>query len=292
MATRGPAPSSTPPARDGIGRRGFIVAAGALALVAPHGSGGQRVAEQALDYHLFLPSGRRRGPLLVLVHGVSTRPATLIELMASEAAERRTALMTPDFHDEEFDNYQRLGSAREPLESARALVAALGEAAGRIGAAPGPVDLMGFSGGAQFVHRFALFFPHLVRRLVIAAPGWFTMIDDGQPYPYGTAPSPVSEGLKPETAAFLRLPKLVAVGADDTERDAQLRTGRVDRQGRNRLERARNWVAHANAEAAKRGLGRNARLEVLPRTAHSVAQAVRRGGLAEKMFDFLADPAS
>ena len=147
-----------------INRRGFIAAAGAIALVAPKSSGGRRVAAPPLKYHLFLPAADSRRPLLVLVHGVSTEPETLVELLAVEAARHGRPLMTPHFADDVFDDYQRLGPVVSPLESARALVTALAEAFKRMGVAQAPVDLMGFSGGAQFVHRFGLFFPKLVRR--------------------------------------------------------------------------------------------------------------------------------
>jgi pimeloyl-ACP methyl ester carboxylesterase len=267
-------------------RRGFIGAASALALIAPRSSGGKNVAGPPLKYHLFLPASDSAKPLLVLVHGVSTKPETLIELLAVDAAEHGRPLMTPDFDDDVFDEYQRLGSSKAPLESARALVAALGQAFTRIGRPQAPVDLMGFSGGAQFVHRFGLFFPKMVRRLVISSPGWYTWLDEKEPYPYGVAPSAQSENLTPDVAAFLRLPKLVTVGEDDTKRDVQLRTGRADAQGRTRLERARHWVDHVNEQAERRG-GVRTRLEVLANTPHSVTRAVRKGGLGRKMFNFL-----
>jgi pimeloyl-ACP methyl ester carboxylesterase len=274
-------------ARQGgeFNRRGFIAAASALALVAPRSSGGKSVAGPALKYHLFLPASDTRKPLLVLVHGVSTKPEMLIELLAVDAAKHGRPLMTPNFHDS-FDEYQRLGSPEAPLESARALVAALGEAFKRVGQPQAPVDLMGFSGGAQFVHRFGLFFPKMVRRIVISSPGWYTWLDDKEPYPYGTGPSAASENLTPDVLAFLKLPKLVTVGEDDTERDSQLRTGKVDVQGRTRLQRAHRWVDHINEQAERRG-GVRTQLEILPKTPHSVARAVRRGGLGRKMFSFL-----
>ena len=270
-------------------RRAFIGTAAAIGLFAMLDAGVGRVADRSLAYHLFLPSGDGQKPLLVMVHGVSTDPATLIELTARRAAEHRTPLMAPDFHGDELEGYQRLGDSELPLLAARALANALAEAARRLGNAPGPVNLMGFSGGGQFVHRFALFFPQLVRRLVIGAPGWYTYLDADEPYPYGTGASRARGDHEPNVPEFLKIPKLVAVGERDVERDDQLRTGRVDEQGRNRLERARRWVAHVNTLSSRAGLGERAALAVLPRTGHSVSQAMRQGGLAQRMFDFLED---
>jgi pimeloyl-ACP methyl ester carboxylesterase len=270
-------------------RRAFIGTAAAIGLFAMLDAGVGRVAERSLAYHLFLSSGEPGRPLLVMVHGVSTHPATLIELAARPAAEHRTPLMAPDFHADELEGYQRLGDSELPLLAARALENALAEVAHRPGIPAGKVDLMGFSGGAQFVHRFALFFPQLVRRAVIAAPGWYTYLEGDEPYPYGTGASRARGGLEPNVAEFLKIPKLVAVGERDVERDRQLRTGRVDGQGRNRLERARRWVDHVNRLSSRAGLGERAALAVLPRTGHSVSQAMRQGGLAERMFEFLGD---
>lgn len=270
-------------------RRAFIGTAAAIGLFAMLDAGVGRVAERSLAYHLFLSSGDAQRPLLVMVHGVSTHPATLIELAARRAAEHRTPLMAPDFHAEELEGYQRLGDSELPLLAARALENALVDAARLPGIPAGPVDLMGFSGGAQFVHRFALFYPQLVRRIVVAAPGWYTYLDGDEPYPYGTGASSARGGLEPNVAEFLKIPKLVAVGERDVERDRQLRTGRVDEQGRNRLERARRWVEHVNTLSSRAGLGERTSLAVLPRTGHSVSQAMRQGGLAHRMFEFLGE---
>ena len=36
------------------------------------------------------------------------------------------------------------------------------------------INLFGFSGGAQFAHRYAMAHPGSVNALVLTAPGWFT----------------------------------------------------------------------------------------------------------------------
>lgn len=246
----------------------------------------------ALAFHLFSPPSERPRPLLVTVHGVSTHPMTMIELMARAAADHGTSLMAPHFDDERFDDYQRLGSAPQPLQSADALAATLAGASQRTLSSAGKIDIMGFSGGAQFAHRFALFFPQLVRRVVIVSPGWYTFLDGKEPFPYGIGPAPLSRDRIPDLDAFLRIPKLVAVGELDTRRDAQLRRGRADAQGWTRLERAQRWVAHINEQSVQRGISARATLEMLPRTGHSVTEAVRKGGLADKMFSFLRHEAA
>jgi len=211
----------------------------------------------------------------------------MIELMARAAARHETSLMAPHFADERFDDYQRLGSASRPFQSADALAAVLADAGRRTLSSAGKIDIMGFSGGAQFAHRFAMFFPQLVRRVIIASPGWYTYLDRGEPFPYGIGPSEQSLNRMPDVDAFLRIPKLVAVGQLDTRRDAQLRRGKADAQGRTRLERAQRWVAHINEQSVQRGISARATLETIPGARHSVTEAVRRGGLADTIFSFL-----
>ena len=53
------------------------------------------------------------------------------------------------------------------------------------GAAAGPFYLFGFSGGAQFAHRYVLAHPDRVAAAGIGAAGWYTFPDSATPYPYG-----------------------------------------------------------------------------------------------------------
>lgn len=240
--------------------------------------------------HLYMPA-RPRHPLLVLVHGLSTPPERLIEYAIGHAARHGVPLLAPDFSAVEFAGYQRLKGRGDGLGAARALRYAAETVIVRHGLASQRFDLMGFSAGAQFAHRFALHFPLLIRRLIVASAGWHTYLDRALDYPLGVksdAGAPSDEDLD----AFLGLPILVAAGEKDIERDKHFRTDpEMDRrQGQNRLERARGWFEHLAEETLKRGLQDRRALHILPNSGHSLKQAVREGGLMDRSFDFLLEP--
>lgn len=243
-----------------------------------------------LPYHLYMPA-RPQAPLLVLVHGVSTRPARLIEYASALAARHGVPLLAPDFSGDAFAGYQRVKGRDGRMDAARALRLAVNEVCIRHGLASDRFDLMGFSAGAQFAHRFALHFPASVRRAVVASAGWYTYLDRTLAYPQGVGTDEGAPGA-PDPEAFLRLPILVAVGEKDTERGENLRTSPdLDRrQGAHRFERACRWFDHLSEEALKRGVADQFEFCVLPKTGHSLKEAVRHGGLMGRSFDFLLRP--
>ena len=147
-------------------------------------------------------------------------------------------------------------------------------------------ELFGYSGGAQFAHRFAMLHPHLLRRLSLAAAGWYTF-PDAAPFPYGLGPRG-AEGTdwgamaSARLAEFLALAATVVVGEDDDRPDEHTRRGEaIDRQqGTNRRARAGAWVAALGRAAAVRGLPAPAlRLRVLPGSGHDFTECMERGGL-------------
>jgi pimeloyl-ACP methyl ester carboxylesterase len=242
-----------------------------------------------LQYHLFVPAGRAHGPLVVLVHGLRTDPAKLLHAVLPLAARQGVTVMAPDFTKAAFNGYQRLGGSGGPLHAALALRVAVAAVQRQVGAVSSRFDLVGFSGGAQFAHRFAMWYPEHVRRLVIASAGWYTYLDPKQRYPYGVAPGWKSTGPAARVDEFLRVPILVTVGERDVERDRHLRTagGLDSRQGEHRLERARRWVDHLAREALGKGIESRVEFALLPKTGHSLRHAVKRGRLGEVAFDFL-----
>jgi pimeloyl-ACP methyl ester carboxylesterase len=112
--------------------------------------------------------------------------------------------------------------------------------------------LFGFSGGGQFAHRYALFYPRRVARQVLGAPGWYTFPDPEHRYPLGlrTAP-PEWPKLTFNPGRFLRIPTLVLVGEHDNRRDRELnRTRQVDvHQGLDRMERAPTTPTRATSQS-------------------------------------------
>lgn len=241
---------------------------------------GRTPALRGLVYEPPTPGPASR--TLVLVHGRRTPAARLLSLFETMARRHGVRLIAPDFSPLEFSGYQRLARRGRAAESLRSLLrTALGDD-------HAPVDLFGFSAGAQFVHRFALVAPGEVRRYVACAAGWYTWLDPELRFPRGVADLPLAPA-DDRIARFLSIPRLIAVGDRDTGRAASFRTDAwLDQlQGRTRIERALAWAIHLRAEAGARGLADLSMTALLPGVAHSLKQAVRRGRLDADVAAFL-----
>ena len=255
----------------------------------------ERAATKALPlgYRAFVPDGCETKSPLVIVHGCRGGAGRYFRAFLPEAISLNMPLIVPTFSDDRFHGYQRLAGVDGPLAAQEALAVTLADAQTVLGVNTATVDLLGFSGGAQFVHRFSMTAPEGVGRVVVAAAGWYTFLDPSRPFPYGCAASAASGGRSLDVGAFLRLPVHVLVGERDVGRDASLRTGkRVDhRQGRDRLSRALRWIDHVEDAARQRGVESRITFDLLPASGHSFTEAVRKGGLVNRTKSYLhAEP--
>jgi pimeloyl-ACP methyl ester carboxylesterase len=219
-------------------------------------------------------------PAVVAVHGITRSVEEMVAQLLPRALATRRTLVVPHFDTDHWPRYQRAACTNRADLALLRLIAAL-RCEGRVSA--DPVDLSGFSGGAQFAHRFAWLHPDAVGRLCITAPGWWTFPDATLAWPQGMGRAADDHG--PQLAAnlrrFLDRRIVVCVGGDDLTRDPNLRQGTVidARQGPNRLERARRWCAEAEASARALGVAPTISLRVLQGCGHSFVECVMRGGL-------------
>lgn len=243
------------------------------------------VSPSELTAHCFSPATRIRETPLVAIHGRRTNPAHMLRALRPYAALTGTVVIAPDFRGAAFKGYQTLRSSLGDLGAAQALERLLERLRPELVLPRGPLDLIGYSAGAQFAHRFALMFPDRVRRLVTAAAGWYTSLDPRLPFPHGLAGEAL--GRLPQ---FLEIPVMVAVGDLDVHRDGGLRSepGLDARQGANRRERALRWSREVRSAAADRGIPSRLELAILGGVGHSWSHASGPGGLAEMTFEFLA----
>ncbi|ROR32799.1 hypothetical protein [Inmirania thermothiophila] len=234
------------------------------------GAGVQRLrTPEGVRYHAWFPEERPAG-LVVSVHGISRNAAEHVRRLAPAAAAAGYAVVAPLLPPGRFRGFQRLRAG-----AAEAVEDVVADAAARAGRPFPRFVLVGFSGGAQFAHRYAMLRPGRIESLLLGAAGWYTLPDPALPWPLGVAPGTAPAAV--DLAGFLRLPVTVVVGADDTRRDVSLNADpAVDRLlGRNRLERARRWVAALRAR--RRAGGAPVRLRVLPGVGHDFAEAARAG---------------
>ena len=171
------------------------------------------VAEPPAGCHLFLPDSLNpTTPLLVCVHGISRNAEEHLRGFAPIAAAHGVAVMAPVFAPVPFPDYQRLGRQGKGLRADIVLQSMLQRLARQVGLAADRIYLFGHSGGAQFVHRYAMAYPAQVARYVVSAAGWYTLPDPTLAYPFGTGTNAGLPGIAFDPPAFLRVPGAVLVG--------------------------------------------------------------------------------
>jgi len=164
------------------------------------------------------PSGRPDRPLLIAVHGSDRNWLACREAFVPLADRCDISLLAPLFPEGVStpgmaDGYKFL---REPDVDYIALLHAMLAAFAEIS----PFDsrrlfLFGFSGGAQFAHRYALVEATRLAGLVVAAPGNVTLVDDTLPWWAGTKDMDRALGRPLDRAGLGRLPVHLIVGSKD-----------------------------------------------------------------------------
>ena len=229
------------------------------------------------------PETRTKTPPVVAVHGLNRETELMANLLAVQADTSGRSIVLPLFERQSWPRFQRAACPRRSDWALLGLLQVL-RAEGWIEA--GPPDLSGFSGGAQFAHRFAWLYPAEVARLCLVAPGWWTFPDarGAHPLGIGTEGPIVSVStfrLRANLARFLDRDVAVMVGALDTLQDENLRQDPAinAQQGLDRVQRARNWAATAIRASRRHGLPPRIRFTLMENCGHSFADCVANGAL-------------
>ena len=234
-----------------------------------------------LEYYVLVPETMTAdAEPLVLIHGVSRNAAELVLRFSTLAQQAGVPLIAPLFRQESWGQYQQLFDRKKKLRVDEALDTILIDAKDRFGLNVSTISVFGFSGGGQFVHRYAILHPGRVRACVPVSAGWYTWPDLELGWPLGLKDMP-TPGWNPRARD---VPFHVIVGQRDTVTDDQLRhSPDIDQlQGIDRVQRARNW----SRALASAGWNRSGSFTVLPRTRHNFASAHRRG-LTQTVFQLL-----
>lgn len=241
-------------------------------------------------YYLYVPKrGGRHAPILVTVHGISRNARAHARQFSALADKYNAVIVAPKFNKERYPTYQRLGLSGERADLALQRIVA--EVSALTGANLQQLYLFGYSGGGQFVHRYAMAYPHQVTAIAIGAAGWYTLPDANRRYPYGIAPNEKLPDLHFDASQFLRIPACVLVGDEDVERDPALRvSAKLDaQQGISRLERGQRWIEAMREAADRHGLDTPYQFITLPNAGHSFSRSVRHGGMVEHALTWLFD---
>ena len=246
-----------------------------------------------MDYFIYLPkSGIRDNRVLVTIHGISRNAEEHITGFSAQAELFGAAVIAPLFPKNEFPRYQRLGASVHEGRADFAFDRLLQQITSNLGIDPVPLKIFGFSGGGQFVHRYAMFYPKRVAGIAIGAPGWYTFPDPDRPYPFGLRSSAEWPKLRFTPRRFLAIPALVLVGEDDDIRDRDLnKKRRIDAtQGLNRIERGEKWVQSMNALARAYQVPTVSRFELVPNATHAYESYLAHPPFTETVFSFLFGP--
>lgn len=231
-------------------------------------------ASPVSEYLVYVPTTNKvDSPVLVSVHGISQSSwLKQAELLVPTCERHGVTLLAPGFNDQQYTDYQRLGRKGKGHRADLFLHRCLEELNTTTGADTTHLRLFGHSGGAQFVHRYLMAYPHRVESAVVSAAGWYTFPDPTLKFPYGTRTSSSLPGVSFNPEAYLKVPVMVLIGTEDTKSEDLLSSDRINKQqGITRIERARNWVEAMRAQAKAYGMPSLVNIVELIGASHSLA---------------------
>ncbi len=243
-----------------------------------------------MDYFVYIPESHQGdNKILHTIHGISRNAEEHIQGFIAQAERHATILVAPLFLKENSPRYQQLGTNFQQQRADMAFDHILQDLHEWLGLPPAPMRMFGFSGGGQFVHRYAMFYPKRVARIVLAAPGWYTFPDPDRKYPFGLKATKAWPQLTFSLEKFLQIPTMVMIGEEDDLRDKDLNKAReIDSfQGLNRIERAERWVGANRNLARSYDLSADFRLERIPNASHAYESYMGHPSFAEQVFAFL-----
>ncbi len=245
-----------------------------------------------MNYFVYIPmKSRDETRIMYTIHGISRNAEEHIRGFIPQAERYGAAIIAPLFTRADFPRYQQLGTSVNQERADMAFDHVLQDAHEYLGIPPAPMRMFGFSGGGQFVHRYAMFYPKRVTRMVLAAPGWYTFPDPERKYPYGIKSSLDWPNLRFAMEKFLQIPTRVLIGEEDDLRDKDLnKTREIDSfQGLNRVERAERWTTAVRALGRSYDISTDFHLEKVPNASHAYESYLAHPPFIEQIFDFLFD---
>ena len=243
-------------------------------------------------YYLYLPANvNSNTKIFVSVHGISRNAESHARRNIKRAEKRNVVIVAPLFTKQRFPDYQRLGRTGG-LRADYKLLDILDEVKEKVGLNAQRFYLFGYSGGGQFVHRFAMAHPDKVARVAIGAAGWYTPPNECRRFPYGLRSDPKLPDLHFDIQKIVKIPACVIVGELDKEWDDQLRLSEkiIKRQGKTRIERGRNWINKMQEKARQYQRSTPYEFHLLPNAGHSYRQCMREGKMGGIVFRFLFGP--
>jgi predicted esterase len=223
--------------------------------------------------------------VVVTLHGIGSEGQGFAASLLKEAERNRWLLVSPTMNYQDWHDPNTV--AREDVENSLRLAATLDTLKAQAGMPIKPkVHLYGFSRGAQFAHRFALFFPERVDRVAAFSAGTYTLPErttdvsrDGRPIsailPYGIGDAERQLNHTMDRAQLKRVQFLIVVGEKDNIASDVPRAW-DPYQGTTRVERARVFCQSLKAA------GITYTLKIIPDLGHEINPPLQN--LAVKFF--------
>jgi poly(3-hydroxybutyrate) depolymerase len=251
--------------------------------------------EQPLEVFTYRPPTYRKGPLILVFHGVG-RNAEEYRTFAITLAERYGAIVAAPLFDKErfpYNDYQQGGILREGAARPKSdwtfsqLPALIAELQVRAGDPALPYYIIGHSAGGQFVARLAAMSGALgAQRLVAANPGSHLFPTRDAPYGYGFGGLPDTLSNDDAIRRFLAAPLTLYLGTGDNDPNHRSLDRGVEalRQGPHRYGRGLACFAAAQELARQRGWAFNWRKVEVADIDHDAARMFAAPEAGQALF--------
>lgn len=226
------------------------------------------------EYYYYVPPAIRPDtPVIVAVHGISRNAAEHLAKLRPIAEEIGAVIIAPYFSREHYPRYQLLADPKTGTRSDLALIDIMNDIFQHFGMPIAKFYLVGFSGGAQFAHRFALYHSNWVRHCISCSAGWYTYPNFNESYPLGIKHASGPDKLSVHHE-WSKVKHDVIVGSNDTLVEPSLNMTKpvIVTQGVGRRERAHRWVKAMN-EARRQNKNQAAFLTEIDGLGHDFSEA-------------------
>lgn len=221
-------------------------------------------SDPRFSYHTYVPRSVYEKPsrtyrIMSFIHGTGRTIEAYRNLFSEFADRRDLILIFPMFpgglmDQDDFNSYKLL--AYQGVRYDSIFLSMVDEMAERFPIDKRKLFLYGWSGGAQFVHRFLYVHPERVAAAAIGGPGRITYLDSENDYYWGTKNFKEVFDKELDLEAIKKVPVKLMIGENDTKYLGE------SAWGDNRMERIRNLKK--NYESA----GIQVSLEVIPGIEH------------------------
>ena len=244
-----------------------------------------------ISYFLYIPNSLKKiDKMLVAVHGISRNALQQAEAYQPLAEQLGMPLIAPIFDQKNFSGFQTLCIGRKGLRADVMLFKVFSEVKRQLDTFNPAFHLIGYSGGAQFIHRFALGYPKSIHSMTLCSAGWYTFPDPDTRYPRGLSMEKIWPDYQPDLKAFLRVPLQIIIGGEDVVQESSLncRQSINRQQGFNRLERAGNWHEAISDAKKQFGIESPIKMTILENQSHDFQQNIKESDMMSYIFEFIS----